>query len=39
MATIDVSEKVKNSLDDVKDAEQARSYDAAIRILIHEYED
>lgn len=38
MPVIDVSEYVKNELDDVKDAEEHKSYDSAIRALLAEYD-
>lgn len=38
MPTIDVSEYVKAELDRIKDVEEHRSYDSAIRSLVGNYE-
>lgn len=37
MPVIDVSEYVKNELDDVKEAEEHKSYDSVLRALLGEY--
>lgn len=39
MPTINVSEYVKDELDDVKEAEQHRSYDSVVRSLLRNYDD
>jgi len=38
MATIDVSSHVKSRLDELKEAEQHRSYDSVVRGLLDSYE-
>lgn len=38
MPTIDVSTHVKERLDAIKEQEEHRSYDSAVRALLREYE-